>query len=209
MTCLRRVGLEAVEDRLPLALRHLAVILQRAERRQRLGQRLQRLDPLREDDRLAAALGHLRHVGQQLLQLGALAGQRIEVADLLQPHHQLEDVLHRDRVAQLVEMDDALLLGQVVGLALGRRQLQVGVADDLAAACRSAPPPWCGAGCSRAVSAGSSLAGVSGGMRSGSTKAKMLTRSSVRFSMGVPVMAQLRVAARCCARPGPSSTRGS
>ena len=30
----------------------------------------------------------------QLLQLGALAGERVEVADLLEPHHQLEDVLH-------------------------------------------------------------------------------------------------------------------
>ena len=76
MTCLRRVALEAVEDRLPLAVRDLAVILQRAERRQRLGQHFQRLDPLREDDRLAAALGHLRHVGQQLLQLGALRRSR-------------------------------------------------------------------------------------------------------------------------------------
>ena len=42
------------------------------------------------------------------------------------------------------------------------------------------------------VNRGSRLAGVSGGMRSGSTKAKMLTRSSMRFSIGVPVMAQLR-----------------
>ena len=56
--------------------------------------------------------------------LALVAGQRVEVADLLEPHHQLEDVLHRDRVAQLVEVDDALLLGQVVRLALGRRQLQ-------------------------------------------------------------------------------------
>ena len=101
------------------------MVLQRAERCQGLGQVLQRLDPLREDDRLAAALGDLVHVGQQLLQLGALAGQRVEVADLLEPHHQLEDVLHRDRVAQVVEVDDALLLGQVVGVALGGRQLEV------------------------------------------------------------------------------------
>ena len=42
------------------------------------------------------------------------------------------------------------------------------------------------------VSSGSSRGGVSGGMRSGSTKAKMLIRSSTRFSIGVPVMAQLR-----------------
>ena len=95
-------------------------------------------------------------------------------------------------VAQRVEVDDALLLGQVVGLALGRRQFQEGVADDLAAACRWPPPPWSRRRMQSRVSSGSILAGVSGGMRPGSTKAKMLTRSSMRFSIGVPVMAQLR-----------------
>ena len=87
---------------------------------------------------------------------------------------------------------DAFLLGQVVGGALGRRQLQVDVADDLGRhvgghvfldAAQDAV----------AASARQQLArGVSGGMRSGSTKAKMLTRSSMRFSIGVPVIAQLR-----------------
>ena len=57
--------------------------------------------------------------------LALCAGARVEVADLLEPHHQLEDVLHRDGVAQGVEVDDALLLGQVVRRALGRRQFQV------------------------------------------------------------------------------------
>jgi hypothetical protein len=42
------------------------------------------------------------------------------------------------------------------------------------------------------VKCGSRLAGVSGGMRSGSMKTNRLTRSSGLFSMGVPVRAQLR-----------------
>ena len=55
---------------------------------------------------------------------------RIEVADLLEAHDQLEDVLDRDGVAQAVEMHHAVLLGEVVGFALGRRQLDVQVLDD-------------------------------------------------------------------------------
>ena len=150
MTCLFGSRLNRSRIGCAVLVRHLAVVQQRAELAQRLGQRLQRLDPLREDDGLAAALRHLGHVGLQLLQLGALPGPRVEVADLLQAHHQLEDVLHGDGVAQRVEVDDALLLGQVVGLALLRRQLREGVADRCAAACRWPPPPWCAAGCSRA-----------------------------------------------------------
>src|SRR5947209_5789343 len=52
------------------------------------------------------------------------------------------------------------------------------------------------------VSCGSRRAGVSGGIRSGSTKAKMLIRSSIRFSMGVPLMAQLRLRWICRAAWG-------
>ena len=39
-------------------------------------------------------------------------------------------MLHRDRRPQVVEMDDAFFLGQLVGLALLRRQLRIGVAVD-------------------------------------------------------------------------------
>src|SRR5262249_686916 len=85
------VRLELIEDRLAFALWNLAVILHRPVRRQRLGQRLERLDPLREDERLAVAVSDLVHVGQELLELGALAGARVEVANLLEPKEQLED----------------------------------------------------------------------------------------------------------------------
>jgi hypothetical protein len=79
------IGLEAVEDRLPVLLSDLAVILQWAEWGQRLGQRFERPDPLREDDRLAIVLGDFIHVGNDLFELDTLAGARIEVANLLEP----------------------------------------------------------------------------------------------------------------------------
>ena len=58
-------------------------------------------------------------------------GQRVEIANLLEAHHQLKNVLHRNRRAQFVQMHHTLFLGEVIGLALGRRQVQHGVADDL------------------------------------------------------------------------------
>src|SRR5262245_19575179 len=125
-----RIGFEAIKDRLSLRMRDAAVIQQRAVRLQRLRQHLQRLHPLREDDRLAIAVGNFFQVGKQLLQLGAGAGQRVEVTDLLEAQHQLKDVLHRDGVIQRIEADDAVALGKVVGLALSGGQLEVAVAID-------------------------------------------------------------------------------
>ena len=95
MTCLVGVGLEAVEDRRALVLRDLAVVLQRAVRGRapwpalRSGsthcEKTIALRPLSATSSMSAS---------ELFQLGALAGERVEVADLLEPHHQLEDVLH-------------------------------------------------------------------------------------------------------------------
>ena len=125
MTCLFGSLLKLVEDGRPLLRRHLAVELQRAEvgRAPRAStssgsthcEKMIALRPLSATSAMSAS---------SCSSLALCAGQRVEVANLLEPHHQLEDVLHRDRLAQRVEVDDALLLGQVVGFALGRRQLQ-------------------------------------------------------------------------------------
>ena len=45
--------------------------------------------------------GDFVQVGLQPFEFRAGAGGRIEIADLLQPQHQLEDVLNGDRLAQL------------------------------------------------------------------------------------------------------------
>ena len=107
------------------------MVFQRAESLELLGQPLERADPLAEDDRLAAAGGDFFQVGLEPFELRAGAGGRIEVADLLQPQHQLEDVLDRGRVAQFGQPHHALLLGQPVALALLGRQLQRLVVDQL------------------------------------------------------------------------------
>src|SRR5579885_3536741 len=73
-----RIALETIEDALPLFVWNLAVILQRTKLAQSRSQKLQRLNPLGEDNSLAAALGYLGHVRQQAFELGALFGQRIE-----------------------------------------------------------------------------------------------------------------------------------
>ena len=59
------------------------------------------------------------------------AGGRIEIADLLQPQHQLEDVLDRDRFAHFRQADHAVFLGQPIGLALLGDQFERLVANQL------------------------------------------------------------------------------
>ena len=76
-----------------------AMIGQRTETRQLAHQMLDRANPLTEDNRLAAAAGHLVEIGLDTLEFRAGAGGRIEVANLLQPQHQLENVANRDRLS--------------------------------------------------------------------------------------------------------------
>ncbi len=108
--------------------RDLAVILQRPESPQGLREPLDRRHPLAEDDRLASAAGDLLQVGFEPFQLRAGPGGGVEVADLFQPQHQLEDVLDGRSLAHLGEADDAFLFGQAIGLALLGRKFQLGVA---------------------------------------------------------------------------------
>src|SRR5579875_330183 len=90
-----RVVLEAIKDALPFWMGYLAVIQQGTKFVQGLGQKFQRLNPLREDDGFASALGYFSHIGLQTFELGALFGQRIEIADLFEPQDQLKNVLYR------------------------------------------------------------------------------------------------------------------
>src|SRR5262249_16375134 len=99
--------------------------------RQFAGEDFQWLDPLREDDGFAAAVGDFGEVGLKLLQLGADAGGGGEVANLLEAQNQLEGGLHGDGVAQGIEAGDYFFFGDLVRVALGRRQLQKGVANGL------------------------------------------------------------------------------
>ena len=128
---LGRVSAKPLQHGLALIRRDPPMKLKRAQGRQRRREEPQRLDPLREHNRLAAALGYFLQVCPQSLQLRAVAGQRIEVANLFEPHDQLEDVLHSDGRPKRIEADHAVGLGQRVSLALRRSQLQVRVTHDL------------------------------------------------------------------------------
>ena len=106
--------------------------------------------PLAEDDRLLAAGGHFFQVGLQPLELGAFAGGRIEVANLLQPQHQLEHVLDRELARPVrVSRSTPSFFGQVVGLALLRREVRARRRETAWAASRSAPGPSSAAECTR------------------------------------------------------------
>ncbi len=98
--------------------RNLAVIRQRVKRPQALGQRVRRGHPLAEDDRLAAAGHDFFQIGLQPFALRAGPGGRIEIANLLQPQHQLEDVLDRGAVAHFGQPQHAFVFRQLIALAL-------------------------------------------------------------------------------------------
>ena len=64
-------------------------------------------------------------------ELHAGAGERIEVANLLQPQNQLEHVPDRGAVAHLGQPHDALFLGKPVAFALFGRQIERLVVEQL------------------------------------------------------------------------------
>ena len=104
------------------------MIFQRAKPPQPPAERRERLDPLAEHDRLLPAGGHFFQIGRQPFELRAFAGGGVEVADLLQPQNQLEDMLDRGRLAHLGQPQHAFVLGQLVGVPLLGREFQIGVA---------------------------------------------------------------------------------
>ncbi len=63
--------------------------------------------------------------------LALWAGGRIEIANLLQPQHQLEDVLDRGRVAHVGQPQHSFFLGHLIRLALLGRQFELGIAKHL------------------------------------------------------------------------------
>lgn len=70
---------------------------------------------------LGAQHGHaLPEIGQ----LGPLPGRRAEVADLLEASDQAQNVRDTDGLVTRSEREDALLLGSVLGTALGCRKVE-------------------------------------------------------------------------------------
>ncbi len=63
-------------------------------------------------------------------QLGGLAGGRIEVADLLEAHDQLQHVLDTQGLTLRAKFKHALTLSAIVGRPLARRKLELDL-DDL------------------------------------------------------------------------------
>src|SRR5262249_1333692 len=104
---------------------------ERAVRSQGVREESERFNPLREDQGLSPAFGNLGQVGLKLLELDALAGQGVKITDLLEPQHQLEDVLNGNHVTQVVEVNDPFIFCPFVSLALGNGQLQKRVSDSL------------------------------------------------------------------------------
>src|SRR5262245_53453369 len=111
--------------------RYLPVEHQRLPGGESGGQGFQCANPLAEDDCLAPAIDDFFQIGGTLLELGAVSAGWIEVTNLLQPQHELKDMLDRDLTPQLIEPQDALALRHLVALALLCRELDLGIADRL------------------------------------------------------------------------------
>ena len=70
------------------------MVLQRMEPLQSLGNPFQRLYPLTEDNRLLTAGCYFLQIRLESVQFGAGTGQRVEIANLLQPQHKLKHMLN-------------------------------------------------------------------------------------------------------------------
>ena len=113
-----RVGPKAGDGGVAGRGRHAPVVLDRPEAREPLSQPTERLGPLAEDEGLPAARLHLLELRLEPSELRALPRRGVEVADLLEPEDELEDVADRRLAAERGEPQHALLLGQPVGLPL-------------------------------------------------------------------------------------------
>ncbi len=125
-----RIVFELIQNRFSLLRWNTAVVNQRIECLQPLGQPVERFGPLAEQNRLAVAGGDFLHVGRQSFKFRALSGQRIEVGDLLETQHQLKDMLNRDGVAEIIQLNDTFLFSRPIGGFLGICEFQFGVAID-------------------------------------------------------------------------------
>ena len=101
----------------------------------------ERLHPLREDDRFAACcLGDLLHVGDAAASsfaLSPVSGSKLQI--MLQPHDELEHVLHGDGVAEFVQVNDRRrsrrsVVGRVLGIGVSSTSANPG---SPSAACRT------------------------------------------------------------------------
>ena len=110
--------------------RHAAVILDRAEPTELRSEPPERLHPLAEDERLAAAGLHLLELRREPVEFRALAGGRVEIADLLEPENEFEDVLNRGLPAHVRQPEHPLLLCLAVGLPLLGAEFDLGVAVE-------------------------------------------------------------------------------
>src|SRR5687767_3804743 len=108
------VFFELLEDSVALFERYFAVILERPKAAELMLQDFDALDPLAKDDGLLATGGDFFQVGFESFELAAGAGRGIEVADLLEAEDKFKDVLDRDFIAQLVELEDAFVLRHLV-----------------------------------------------------------------------------------------------
>jgi len=101
------VSLESVEQRRSVCLGDTAVILQGSIRLECLSQDLQGFHPLTEYNGFPSTIGDFFDIGEQELKFGTFTGQWIEIADLLQTHYELKNMLDADGVPQLVQVQDA------------------------------------------------------------------------------------------------------
>src|SRR3954447_15577455 len=111
--------------------RDLAVIFHRSESNQSAAQLHERLNPLAEYNRFATTRDALFQVRFNPIVLAAHASRRIKVADLLQPQHELENVLNGKLRFHLSKPHDAFFLSEAIRLGLLWRKFNLSVAEQL------------------------------------------------------------------------------
>ena len=83
-----------------------------------------------EEDGLATAGFNFFHFRRQPVELTALAGQWVVVADLLEAEDKLENVLDCDRFAEVIQLHNAISLGNSIGQFLSGSEVEKFVAVE-------------------------------------------------------------------------------
>ena len=98
--------------------RHATVVFEGSETGEFAAEPAERFHPLAEDERLLPTGVDLLEIGLQALELRTLPGEGVEIADLLEPEHQFEDVLNCRLLAQVRKPQHPFLLRPAIGLPL-------------------------------------------------------------------------------------------
>ena len=125
-----RILFEPCQNRFPLLGRNTPVVNQCTVLFHRFCKPVDDFGPLTEKYGLPSTGGDFFHVGFKTIEFGTFARQRVKIRDLLQSKHKFENMLNRNRIPKIIQLNHTFFFGHFVRRFLRGKQFQIGVAVE-------------------------------------------------------------------------------